>query len=47
MKSKFLTKVIDVTVNAQAQEKHYISEFFFKCDFHVFLRGARTQDFVK
>ena len=29
------------------KENTYIIEFFFKCDFHVFLRGARTQDFAK
>jgi len=47
MKSKFLTKLKDVIENAQAQGKHMDCSIFFKCDFHVFLHGARTQDFAK
>ena len=29
------------------REKTCIVEFFFKCDFHAFLRGAETHDFAK
>ena len=29
------------------REKTCITEFFFKCDFHVFLLGARTHHFAK
>ena len=29
------------------REKTCIANFFFKCDFHDFLRGAETHDFAK
>ena len=29
------------------REKTCIVEFFFKCDFHAFLRGAETHDFAE
>ena len=31
----------------KCKEKACITEYFFKCDFHAFLRGAETHDFVK
>ena len=47
MKSMFLRELKMGMKTHRQTEKTCSTEFFIKCDFHAFLRSAKTLDFAK